>query len=149
MKKVRAKKFLGQHFLKEKSIAKKIVNLLGNGDNITLEIGPGMGVLTEFLIHQKKRLELIEIDIESVNYLVTKYPFLKRRIQNYDFLKLDIEGGEFDLLKNDIKTLKKIPVIFAELHDRIVPKCEEMFFNFSKSRILIKDRGEKYLSIKR
>ena len=64
-------------------------------------------------------------------------------------LKLDIEGGESDLLKNDIKTLKKIPVVFAELHNRIVSGCEEMYFKFSKNRILIKDRGEKYLSIKR
>ena len=64
-------------------------------------------------------------------------------------LKLDIEGGEFDLLKKDMKTLKKIPVVFAELHDRIITGCEEMFFKFSKSRILIKDRGEKYLSIRR
>ena len=64
-------------------------------------------------------------------------------------LKLDIEGGEYDLLKNDIKTLKKIPVVFAELHDRIISGCEEMYFKFSKNRILIKDRGEKYLSIRR
>mgnify|MGYP001444115517 CR=1 FL=1 len=53
-------------------------------------------------------------------------------------LKLDIEGGEFDLLKNDIQTLKKIPVIFAELHDRIIPKCEEMFFKFSRFDLSIK-----------
>ena len=64
-------------------------------------------------------------------------------------LKLDIEGGEFDLLKKDMKTLKDIPVVFAELHDRIIKGCEEMYFKFSKNRILIKDRGEKYLSIKR
>jgi len=64
-------------------------------------------------------------------------------------LKLDIEGGEFDLLKKDMKTLKDIPVVFAELHDRIIIGCEEMYFKFSKNRILIKDRGEKYLSIKR
>ena len=64
-------------------------------------------------------------------------------------LKLDIEGGEFDLLKKDMKTLKDIPVVFAELHDRIIKGCEEMYFKFSKNRILIKDSGEKYLSIKR
>ena len=64
-------------------------------------------------------------------------------------LKLDIEGGEYDLLKNDIKTLEKIPVVFAELHDRIISGCKEMYFKFSKNRILIKDRSEKYLSIKR
>ena len=91
MKEVRAKKFLGQHFLKDKSIAKKIVNLLNKENNTTLEIGPGMGVLTEFLIQQKKDLEVIEIDSESVDYLIKRYPFLKKKIRNYDFLKLDIK----------------------------------------------------------
>jgi len=91
MKEVRAKKFLGQHFLKDKSIAKKIVNLLNKENNTTLEIGPGMGILTEFLIQQKKDLEVIEIDSESVDYLIKRYPFLKKKIRNYDFLKLDIK----------------------------------------------------------
>ena len=91
MKKVRAKKFLGQHFLKDKTIAKKIVNLLKNENNTTLEIGPGMGILTEFLIKQKNDLEVVEIDSESVDYLIKKYPFLKKKIINYDFLKLNIK----------------------------------------------------------
>ena len=64
-------------------------------------------------------------------------------------LKLDIEGAEFELLEKDMAGLKKIPAVFAELHDRFVPGCEDLFFKFSKDRILIKGRGEKYLSIKR
>lgn len=63
-------------------------------------------------------------------------------------LKLDIEGGEHDILLNDLETLKRIPVVIAELHDRIVNGCSKEFFNFSKNRIVVKDSGEKFLSIK-
>jgi len=63
-------------------------------------------------------------------------------------LKLDIEGGEYDLLKNDIKSLKQIPVIFAELHDRFIDGCSELFFEFSSDRDLIDEGGEKYISVK-
>ena len=64
-------------------------------------------------------------------------------------IKLDIEGGEYSLFENDIEFLKSIPVVFAELHDRIVPGCTKKFFDFSNDRILIKDKGEKYISIKK
>ncbi len=64
-------------------------------------------------------------------------------------LKLDIEGGEFDILTNDVESLNEIHAVFAELHDRIVAGCTEMFTKFSKDRALIKDKGEKYLSVKK
>ena len=64
-------------------------------------------------------------------------------------MKLDIEGGEYDLLKNDLASLEKIPVIYAELHDRFIDGCSELFFSFSKNRNLFKDGGEKYISIKK
>ena len=64
-------------------------------------------------------------------------------------LKLDIEGGERSLLEYDMQTLKNIDVIFAELHDRIIPGCVEKFFEFSEGRMLVKSKGEKYLSVKR
>lgn len=64
-------------------------------------------------------------------------------------LKLDIEGGELDLLRNDTKTLAQIDNIFIELHDRIVAGCTEEFFRFSQNRIVLKAEGEKYLSIKK
>ena len=64
-------------------------------------------------------------------------------------LKLDIEGGELSLLSNEINAMKNIKVVFAELHERIAPGCEEKFFEFSKDRILIKDFYEKFLSIKK
>lgn len=64
-------------------------------------------------------------------------------------LKLDIEGGEVELLQEDAETLSRIDIIFAELHERIVEGCEALFIEFSESRRLIKGAGEKYLSIRR
>lgn len=64
-------------------------------------------------------------------------------------LKLDIEGGEVDLLKHDLDTLRAIPAVFAELHDGIVEGCSELFFQFSKDRIVVCDGTEKFLSIRR
>lgn len=89
---VRAKKHLGQHFLTDKNIAAKIVESLRPENKYTqvLEVGPGMGILSDFLL-QKKEYEtsLIDIDDESVQYLQKKYPQLGSRLLNADFLELD------------------------------------------------------------
>ena len=69
MKKVSAKKHLGQHFLNNQSIAENIVNQLEFKNKNILEIGPGMGILTQFLYKQEVNLQVIEIDKESVFYL--------------------------------------------------------------------------------
>jgi 16S rRNA (adenine1518-N6/adenine1519-N6)-dimethyltransferase len=89
---VRAKKNLGQHFLKDKEIARKIVeSLQANNVNKVLEIGPGMGVLTQFLLQNKAyETTVVEIDRESVEYLNVHYPELKDRIISDDFLKLNL-----------------------------------------------------------
>ncbi len=92
MTNVRAKKNLGQHFLKDKNIALKIVdNLQATNVKKVLEIGPGMGVLTQFLL-QKNNYEttVVEIDRESVEYLKVHYPDLKDRILSEDFLKMNL-----------------------------------------------------------
>src|ERR1700748_2004617 len=89
---VRAKKHLGQHFLTDKNIAAKIVDSLRPGDkyNQVLEVGPGMGILSDFLL-QKTALQtyLIDIDTESYEFLQKKYPQLKERLINADFLEMD------------------------------------------------------------
>ena len=74
---------------------------------------------------------------------------LVKEDEKIGLLKLDIEGGEFSLLEHDMDSLRNVDVVFAELHDRIIPGCMDKFFEFSKDRILIKDNGEKYLSVKR
>ncbi len=70
-------------------------------------------------------------------------------IENIGILKLDIEGGEHAILSNDYKDLQLIPVIMIELHDRIIEGCSDLFFSFSKNRTVIKEEGEKYISIKK
>ena len=89
---VRAKKNLGQHFLTDKNIARKIVSSLENRDvKQVLEVGPGMGVLTQFLLEEKD-LEtfVVEIDRESVDYLHEHFPQLNDRVISGDFLKIDL-----------------------------------------------------------
>lgn len=93
MDKVRAKKHLGQHFLKDENIAKRIADSL-LGEVSVLEIGPGMGVLTKYLNSSDtvKALELVEIDSESVAYLNETYPELRQHIHGGDFLKMDLNA---------------------------------------------------------
>jgi 16S rRNA (adenine1518-N6/adenine1519-N6)-dimethyltransferase len=90
--KVRAKKHLGQHFLKDMNIARQITDgLTGHGGYTeVLEIGPGMGILTRFLLENTAyTTHVIEIDTESVAYLQQHYPALSPRIIEGDFLKFD------------------------------------------------------------
>ena len=91
MKSVRAKKHLGQHFLNDLNIAKKIAETVADTpiENL-IEIGPGMGVLTQFLDDHFDKLHLIEIDSESVQYLNEYFPKLQGRIHELDFLKIDL-----------------------------------------------------------
>ncbi|WP_306349622.1 16S rRNA (adenine(1518)-N(6)/adenine(1519)-N(6))-dimethyltransferase RsmA [Flavobacterium sp. '19STA2R22 D10 B1'] len=91
MDKVRAKKHLGQHFLNDESVAKDIADALTlKGYNNILEIGPGMGVLTKYLLEKPVTTYVIEIDRESVEYLQTHYLQLSNRIISQDFLRYNI-----------------------------------------------------------
>ena len=90
MKRVRAKKYLGQHFLNDLDIARQITESLLTPPSQVIEVGPGMGVLTQFLIQRSDiDLYLVEIDSESVSYLHHNYPQLKERIIEGDFLKMN------------------------------------------------------------
>jgi 16S rRNA (adenine1518-N6/adenine1519-N6)-dimethyltransferase len=93
MSRVQPKKSLGQHFLKDRSIASRIAGALtGSGYSSVLEIGPGMGILTGFLIDRKfPDFRVIEIDNESVHYLKANFPGLKEIIRG-DFLAMDIDS---------------------------------------------------------
>lgn len=93
MKDVKPKKYLGQHFLCDDSIAQRIVESLQAPNPNLLEIGPGMGVLTKFLINKENvSLKVVEIDDESVDYLQQNYPALSDKIIAADFLTLDLSG---------------------------------------------------------
>ena len=94
MSAVKAKKHLGQHFLTDKNIAEKIVNSLSLTAqyNQVLEVGPGMGILSDYLLKQTAyQTHLIDLDQESYNYLREKYPQLGSRLMHGDFLQLDFK----------------------------------------------------------
>jgi 16S rRNA (adenine1518-N6/adenine1519-N6)-dimethyltransferase len=93
MDRVQPKKYLGQHFLKDRSTARRIAAALtGEGCDTVLEIGPGMGILTEYLLERKfNDFRVIEIDNESVHYLRGNFPGLKDIIRG-NFLTADIES---------------------------------------------------------
>jgi 16S rRNA (adenine1518-N6/adenine1519-N6)-dimethyltransferase len=91
MEKVKAKKHLGQHFLNDENIAQKIADSLSlEGYQNILEIGPGMGVLTKYLLEKPITTYVIEIDTESVTYLQNHYPKLDGKIISKDFLKYNL-----------------------------------------------------------
>ena len=91
MRKVRAKKSLGQHFLTDLSIAERIAHTLDDFKHLpVLEVGPGMGVLTQYLLEMGLDLTVVELDSESVDYLDAAFPQLHGRIIGEDFLKMDL-----------------------------------------------------------
>lgn len=103
---VRAKKALGQHFLTDKNIAMSIVKALGADSPVrdVLEIGPGMGVLTQYLLKREDiDLRAVEIDDESVRYLSKNFPDIEGKLFEADFLKIDMDSlfeGDFRVIGN-------------------------------------------------
>ena len=88
---VRPKKALGQHFLVDLNIARKIVDSLSTDHDSVIEVGAGMGVLTQYLIeNQLEKLQVVEIDKESVEFLKKKFPELEGHLIWGDFLKQDL-----------------------------------------------------------
>ena len=105
MKLVKPKKNLGQHFLTDLSIAKRIADTVDACPEIpVLEIGPGMGVLTQYLVEKPRVVKAVEIDAESVAYLYERFPKLHENILGEDFLQMDLtqifDGKQFVLPGN-------------------------------------------------
>lgn len=105
MKLVKPKKNLGQHFLTDLSIAKRIADTVDACPEIpVLEIGPGMGVLTQYLVEKPRVVKAVEIDAESVAYLYERFPKLHENILGEDFLQMDLtqifDGKQFVLTGN-------------------------------------------------
>lgn len=145
MQQVRAKKFLGQHFLKDLSVAQKIAETIEEGP--VLEIGPGMGVLTQFLLKNPRiQLTAIEIDRESVAYLKEWYPEL--HLIEGDFLKLDLDviypSGNFNVIGNyPYNISSQIFFKVLEYKDRI-PVCSGMIQKEVAERIASKPGNKAY-----
>lgn len=146
---VRAKKHLGQHFLTDENIAKKIADSLTlNGYKNVLEIGPGMGVLTKYLLEKPIKTYVIEIDVESVEYLQSNYLKLSDRIISKDFLKYDIQqvfkNEPFAIIGNfpyNIST--QIVFKTLEIRDQ-VPEFTGMFQKEVAERICEKEGSKAY-----
>lgn len=121
---VRPKKHLGQHFLKDQNIAKKIVEALPMNAAHTIEVGPGTGVLTQFLVDKIPSLYLAEIDKESVEYLHRHYPLIKPNIIEGDFLKLNLtslQEGTWSVIGNFPYNISS-QIFFKVLEQRNVVK---------------------------
>lgn len=92
MNKVRPKKFLGQHFLTDLGVAQRIADTVDACPDLPiLEVGPGMGVMTQFLARKGRELRVVEIDFESVRYLRDHFPQLEEGIIEDDFLTMHLE----------------------------------------------------------
>ncbi len=128
MGRVLPKKNLGQHFIKDKTLARKIVfSLTGEGYDSVLEIGPGTGILTEILLERQfGNFAVVEIDNESVHYLNERFQGLERIIRG-DFLKLDLESvypGKIGIIGNfpyNIST--QILFRILEYRDKVEEVC--------------------------
>lgn len=144
---VRAKKHLGQHFLNDKSIANRIIDSLTWEDyNQVLEIGPGMGVLTKFLIEAKQNISVVEIDHESVEFLQKNYPELT--VYSEDFLKMDL-NRHFN--QEPICILGNFPynistqIVFKIIENRNqIPEMVGMFQKEVAERICSKEGSKVY-----
>ena len=127
---VKPKKFLGQHFLKDMDIAQRIADvMIGYAGVPILEIGPGTGVLTRFLLAAGHDLTVVEIDRESVAYLQAHFPELDNRILEEDFLKLRLDKtfpGRFCVIGNYPYNISS-QIFFKVLdYKDLIPCCSGM-----------------------
>jgi len=146
---VKAKKHLGQHFLNDETIAQNIANTLTlNGYKSVLEIGPGMGVLTKYLLQKEVTTYVIEIDTESVAYLQSNYLNLAPRIIEKDFLKYDLnqifKGDPFAIIGNFPYNISS-QIVFKTLDMRHqIPEFSGMFQKEVAERICSKEGSKVY-----
>ncbi len=148
MKAVKPKKFLGQHFLKDLDIAKQIADTIDVAPNIPIiEVGPGMGVLTQFLLEKRRELTVIELDRESVPYLNEAFPLLKGHIIEGDFLHLhltDIYPDQFCVIGNYPYNISS-QIFFKVLEYRNhIPCCAGMLQKEVAERIASKPGKKAY-----
>ena len=150
MKQVRPKKNLGQHFLTDLTIARRIADTVDEPyPNLpVLEVGPGMGVMTQYLVNKPRPLKVVEIDRESVAYLNEHFPALRENILGEDFLRMDLhqvfDGQPFVLTGNypyDISS----QIFFKMLDNRdLIPCCTGMIQHEVAVRMAAKPGNKQY-----
>tara|TARA_R100000353_G_scaffold43121_1_gene34597 strand:+ start:163851 stop:164684 length:834 start_codon:yes stop_codon:yes gene_type:complete len=146
---VRAKKHLGQHFLKNETIAEKISDTLTlNGYKNVLEIGPGMGVLTKYLINKNVEVIAMDLDTESIAYLEKNYPNKNLKIVEADFLKYDLSqlfGEEQFSITGNFPYNISTQIVFKMLEWKSqIPEFTGMFQKEVAQRICEKEGSKAY-----
>ena len=155
---VKAKKHLGQHFLTDETIAKKIADsLTEKGYNNVLEIGPGMGVLTKYLLEKKAVVTVMELDSESVTYLKETFPLehlnLNTTSEKFKILEGDFLKQQITQLfnKEQVAIIGNFPynistqIVFKALENReFVPEFAGMFQKEVAQRIAEKEGSKVY-----
>jgi 16S rRNA (adenine1518-N6/adenine1519-N6)-dimethyltransferase len=148
---VRAKKHLGQHFLKDKGICEKIATQLSNHQNCknVIEIGPGMGALSDFLIDRGDlNLWLLDVDTESIDYLKNRYPDLSERILLGDFLRMDLkelmEEEKFCVVGNFPYNISTQILFKCLEHRNQIPEIMGMFQKEVAVRVAEKPGSKEY-----
>ena len=145
---VKAKKYLGQHFLKDESVSKSIADgMTGHMEYDKLvEIGPGTGAITKYLFEKDYKLSVVEVDSESIQYLRNKYPELD--IVDFDFLKLDLtklnEGKPFGLFGN-FPYFISTQILFKIFENKeLIPEAVGMFQKEVAERTAAKPGSKTY-----
>ena len=150
MKQVRPKKNLGQHFLTDLSIAKRIADTVDEpyADLPVLEVGPGMGVMTQYLVEKPRPLKVVEIDRESVAYLNENFPKLRENILGADFLRMDLNevfGGQQFVLTGNYPYDISSQIFFKMLDNRdLIPCCTGMIQHEVAVRMAAKPGNKQY-----
>ena len=149
MRTVKPKKFLGQHFLTDLSIAQRIADTVDACPDLpVLEVGPGMGVMTQFLMQKPRPLKVVELDYESVDYLRRTWPQMEENIIEDDFLKMHLdrtfEGKPFVLTGNYPYNISS-QIFFKMLDNKdYIPCCTGMIQKEVADRICAKPGSKAY-----
>lgn len=149
MRFVRPKKFLGQHFLKDLPTAQAIADTVDACPGIpVLEVGPGMGVLTQYLLPKGREFKVAEIDFESVEYLRRNFPQMEDNIIEDDFLKMHLEhtfGGRPFVLTGNYPYNISSQIFFKMLDYRhLIPCCTGMIQKEVAERLAAKPGSKAY-----
>lgn len=149
MNSVKPKKFLGQHFLTDLSVASRIADTVDACPAIpVLEVGPGTGVLTQYLLRKERPLKVVEIDFDSVPYLHEHFPELGDNIIEGDFLKMNLQevfdGHPFVLTGNYPYNISS-QIFFKMVENRdLIPCCTGMIQKEVAERLAAAPGGKTY-----
>lgn len=149
MRLVKPKKFLGQHFLTDLGIARDIADTVDACPDIpVLEVGPGMGVMTQYLVQKLRTVKVVEIDYESVSFLREKFPSLEENIIEDDFLKMHLENvfqGQSFVLTGNYPYNISSQIFFKMLdYKNLIPCCTGMIQKEVAERIAAAPGNKSY-----